>query len=424
MSAPDRRAMVERSGKDLSVRRQCALVGVARSGIYRPKPVAGGDDLAVMRRIDELHLELPFYGSRRMTFELNKEGRGVNRKRVRRLMRVMGIEALVPRPGTSKAAPGHKIYPYLLRGLKIVEPNHVWAADVTFIPMACGFLYLVVIIDWASRAVLAWRLSNTNDASFCAAALEEALLRFGTPRIFNTDQGSTFTAEAFAGKLAATGVAISMDGRGRFMDNIFIERLWRSIKYEEVHLKAYADAREARAGIGSWMTFYNFRRPHQAMNNQMPMAVWRAGMDKIEAAARAVDMPLRLDNANAFLPTAEAARSGLILEGQGQARSHLKSNVPWSHEWGPVQWPLVGRAVSATFILDLAFVKRSPVLLFEKEPGRGLVGHEHIEVARPDAGAHDGMLLRARRDTDREFPIGAIAQIEPDGLRFLLSVVR
>ena len=301
MSAPDRRAMVERSGKDLSVRRQCALLSLTRSGVYRPKRVAEADDLAVMRRIDELHLELPFYGSRRMTFELNKEDLGVNRKRVQRLMRVMAIEALVPRPGASKAAPGHKIYPFLLRGLKIVEPNHVWAADVTFIPMACGFLYLVVIIDWASRAVLAWRLSNTNDASLCAAALEEALLRFGT-RIFNTDQGSTFTAEAFAGKLAATGVAISMDGRGRFMDNIFIERLWRSIKYEEVHLKAYADAREARAGIGSWMTFYNFRRPHQAMNNQTPMAVWRAGMDKIEAAARAVDMPLRLDNANA-LPT-------------------------------------------------------------------------------------------------------------------------
>ena len=302
MSAPDRRAMVERPGKDLSVRRQCALLSLTRSGVYRSKPVAGADDLAVMRRIDELHLELPFYGSRRMTFELNKEGRGVNRKRVRRLMRVMGIEALVPRPGTSKAAPGHKIYPYLLRGLKIVEPNHVWAADVTYIPMACGFLYLVAIIDWASRAVLAWRLSNTNDASFCAAALEEALLRFGKPRIFNTDQGSTFTAEAFTGKLVTAGVEISMDGRGRFMDNIFIERLWRSIKYEEVHLKAYADGCEARAGIGSWMTFYNFRRPHQAMNNQMPMAVWRAGMDKIEAAARAVDMPLRLDNANA-LPT-------------------------------------------------------------------------------------------------------------------------
>ena len=158
-----------------------------------------------MRRIDELHLELPFYGSRRMTFELNKEGRGVNRKRVRRLMRVMGIEALVPRPGTSKAAPGHKIYPYLLRGLKIVEPNHVWAADVTYIPMACGFLYLVAIIDWASRAVLAWRLSNTNDASFCAAALEEALLRFGKPRIFNSDQGSTFTAEAHMGVFGSRG---------------------------------------------------------------------------------------------------------------------------------------------------------------------------------------------------------------------------
>ena len=178
----------------------------------------------------------------------------------------------------------------------------MWAADVTYIPMACGFLYLVAIIDWASRAALAWRLSNTNDASFCAAALEEALLRFGKPRIFNTDQGSTFTAEAFTSKLVTAGVEISMDGRGRFMDNIFIERLWRSIKYEEVHLKAYADGCEARSGISSWMNFYNFRRPHQAMNNQMPMAVWRAGMDKIEAAARAVDMPLRLDNANA-LPT-------------------------------------------------------------------------------------------------------------------------
>ena len=233
-------------------------------------------------------------------------------------MRVMGIEALVPRPGTSKAAPGHKIYPYLLRGLKIVEPNHVWAADVTYIPMACGFLYLVAIIDWASRAVLAWRLSNTNDASFCAAALGEALLRFGKPRIFNTDQGSTFTAEAFTSKLVTAGVVISMDGRGRFMDNIFIERLWRSIKYEEVHLKAYADGCEARSGISSWMNFYNFRRPHQAMNNQMPMAVWRAGMDKIEAAARAVDMPLRLDNANA-LPTYPQQK-------QQQAASFLKDN--------------------------------------------------------------------------------------------------
>jgi putative transposase len=302
MSAPDRRAMIERPGEDLSVRRQCALLNVARSGVYRPKPIAGAGDLALMRRIDELHLELPFYGSRRMMFELNKEGRGVNRKRVQRLMRVMGIEALVPRPGTSKAAPGHKIHPYLLRGLAIIEPNHVWAADITYIPMARGFLYLVAIIDWASRAVLAWRVSNTIDSGFCIAALEEALLQHGKPKIFNTDQGSQFTSAAFTGRLEAASVAISMDGRGRFMDNIFIERLWRSIKYEEVHLKAYADGREARAGISSWMTFYNFRRPHQAMNNQMPMAVWRAGIDKIEAAARAVDMSLRLDNANA-LPT-------------------------------------------------------------------------------------------------------------------------
>jgi putative transposase len=302
MSAPDRRAMVERPGVDLSVRRQCSLLNLARSGVYRPKPVIDADDLAVMRRIDELHLELPFYGSRRMTFELNKEGRGVNRKRVQRLMRVMGIEALVPRPGTSKPAPGHKIYPYLLRGLAIAEPNHVWAADITYIPMAQGFLYLVAIIDWASRAVLAWRLSNTIDNRFCVEALEEALERHGKPRIFNTDQGAQFTSAAFTDQLEKADVVISMDGRGRFMDNIFIERLWRSIKYEEVHLKAYADGREARAGIGSWMTFYNFRRPHQAMNNQTPMAVWRDGMAKIEAAARAVDMPLRLDNADA-LPT-------------------------------------------------------------------------------------------------------------------------
>ena len=302
MSAPDRRAMVERPGVDLSVRRQCTLLNLARSGVYRPKPVIDADDLAVMRRIDELHLELPFYGSRRMTFELNKEGRGVNRKRVQRLMRVMGIEALVPRPGTSKPAPGHKIYPYLLRGLAIAEPNHVWAADITYIPMAQGFLYLVAIIDWASRAVLAWRLSNTIDSRFCVEALEEALKLHGKPRIFNTDQGAQFTSAAFTDQLEKADVVISMDGRGRFMDNIFIERLWRSIKYEEVHLKAYADGREARAGIGSWMTFYNFRRPHQAMNNQTPMAVWRDGMAKIEAAARAVDMPLRLDNANP-LPT-------------------------------------------------------------------------------------------------------------------------
>ena len=302
MSMPDRRAMIDPAKDDLSVRRQCELLALARSGVYRHTPEAAASDLALMRRLDELHLKLPFYGSRRMQYELNKEGHALNRKHVQRLMRLMAIVALVPRPGTSKPAPGHKIYPYLLRGVAITEPNHVWATDITYIPMEHGFLYLVAVIDWASRAVLAWRLSNTMDTNFCIAALDEALARYGTPKIFNTDQGSQFTSEAFTSRLISAGVSISMDGRGRFLDNIFIERLWRSIKYEEVHLKAYADGREARAGIGFWMKFYNEDRPHQAMDNQMPMAVWRAGMEKIEAAARAVDMPLRLDNANA-LPT-------------------------------------------------------------------------------------------------------------------------
>ena len=292
MSARDRRAKVERAGSDVSVRRQCALLNVARSGVYRPRPEPDAQDLVLMRRIDELYLEKPFYGSRRMTFDLNEEGRGVNRKRVQRLMRLMGLEALVPRPGTSKAAPGNKIYPYLLRGVKISEPNHVWASDITYIPMANGFLYLAAVIDWASRAVLGWRLSNTIDSAFCVEALEEALQNHGKPRIFNTDQGAQFTSAAF--------IAISMDGRGRFMDNIFIERLWRSIKYEEVHLKAYADGREARAGIGYWIDFYNHRRPHQAMGNQRPMAVWREGVANTEQLAEAVDMTLRLDNARAL----------------------------------------------------------------------------------------------------------------------------
>ena len=311
MSVAERRAMVEPAGRTVSVRRQCELLAVSRSGVYRDKQPQPPEDLALMRRIDELHLELPFYGSRRMTFELNARGlvqdhvlgdAPVNRKRAQRLMRTMGIEALVPRPGTSKAAPGHTIHPYLLRGVSISEPNHVWAADITYIPMARGFLYLVAVIDWASRAVLAWRLSNTMDTGFCLAALEEALLHHGKPKIFNTDQGAQFTSTAFTQRLLVNTIAISMDGRGRFMDNIFIERLWRSIKYEEVHLKAYADGREARAGIGAWMSFYNERRPHQAMDYRMPMAVWRAGMAAIEAAARSVDMPLRLDNADA-LPT-------------------------------------------------------------------------------------------------------------------------
>jgi putative transposase len=230
-----------------------------------------------------------------MTAMLRAEGLTINRKRVQRLMRKMGIEALGPKPRTTKPAPGHKIYPYLLRNVTIERANHVWAADITYIPIGRGFLYLVAIIDWASRAVLAWRLSNTMDVSFCLAALEEALAKFGRPEIFNTDQGSQFTSAAFAAALAAQGIAISMDGRGRWMDNVFIERLWRSLKHEDVYLKGYADGLEARLGISSWMEFYNERRLHQALGYRPPMAVWR----EVTASARAVDM---MDNAVA-LPT-------------------------------------------------------------------------------------------------------------------------
>ena len=299
MSRPDREAMLERGHPKLSLRRQCALLELARSGVYRrARPSDDDADLALMRRIDALFLAWPFLGSRRMAALLRAEGQVVNRKRVQRLMRRMGIAALGPKPRTSQPAPGHKIYPYLLRGLVIDRPNQVWAADITYIPLGRGFLYLVAIIDWASRAVLAWRLSNTLDSAFCVAALEEALARFGKPEIFNTDQGSQFTSAAFTGRLEAAGVRVSMDGRGRWMDNVFIERLWRSLKYEEVYLKGYADGREARAGIAAWIAFYNGRRPHQALNDRTPMAVWREGIAG-GAGDAAVDMALRLDDAAA-----------------------------------------------------------------------------------------------------------------------------
>jgi putative transposase len=295
MSAPDRREMLDRADKTLSIRRQCALAGVARSGVYRAKKPANDTDAALMRRIDELFTAWPFLGSRRMAAMLRAEGSSVNRKRVQRLMRKMGIAALGPKPRTTKPAQGHKIYPYLLRNVTIERANHVWAADITYIPIGRGFLYLVAIIDWASRAVLAWRLSNTMDVSFCLAALEEAFAEFGKPEIFNTDQGSQFTSAAFTGALAAQGVAISMDGRGRWMDNVFIERLWRSLKHEDVYIKGYADGLEARLGIAAWMEFYNDRRLHQALGYRAPMALWREQI----ASAGAVDM---MDNAFA-LPT-------------------------------------------------------------------------------------------------------------------------
>jgi putative transposase len=305
MSTPDRRALLDRDHGRLSIRRQCTLLGIARSGVYRPSRSANDNDLALMRRIDELFTAWPFLGSRRMAAMLRAEGHAINRKRVQRLMRRMGIAALGPKPRTTKPAPGHKIFPYLLRNMIIDRPNQVWAADITYVPIGRGFLYLVAIMDWASRAVLAWRLSNTMDVSFCVSALEEALARFGKPEIFNTDQGSQFTSAAFTGTLAAAGIRISMDGRGRWLDNVFIERLWRSLKYEDIYLKGYADGREARAGIAAWVAFYNARRPHQALGNRTPIAVWREGTTGA-LDATAVDMTLvlrtSLDNAGA-LPT-------------------------------------------------------------------------------------------------------------------------
>jgi len=299
VSAPDRRAKLDRNHPELSIRRQCEMLHVARSGVYRAPRAANDNDLDLMRRIDELFLRWPFLGSRRIVALLAAEGVRVNRKRVRRLMRLMGIVPLGPKPRTSKPGAGHKIYPYLLRDLVIDRPNQVWCADITYLPLGRGFLYLVAIMDWHSRAVLAWRISNTMDTGFCVSALEEALARFGRPEIFNTDQGSQFTSTDFTGVLAAAGIRISMDGKGRWMDNVFIERLWRSLKYEDLYIKGYADGAEARAGIGEWLSFYNHRRPHQALCNKTPMEVWRQAM--IGALPpMAVDMTLRLDNAAAL----------------------------------------------------------------------------------------------------------------------------
>jgi putative transposase len=257
MSTPDRRRLVDRKGEALSIRPQCALLGIARSGLclYRP-PLGGLTTIArLMRRIDELFTAWPFLGLRRMTTMLQAEGHTVNRKRIRRLMREMGIAALGPKPRTSKPAPGPEMFPYLLRGLAIERPNQVWCADITYIPIGRGFLYLGAIMDWASRAVLTWRLTNTMDSSFCVCALEEALARFGRPEIFNTDRGSQFTSAAFTGVLMAAGVHISMDGRGRCIDNVFIERLWRSLKHEDIYLKAIPTAARRTAASPHGLRF-------------------------------------------------------------------------------------------------------------------------------------------------------------------------
>ena len=262
--------MVDPQHAQLSIARQCRLVSISRSSFYYQARGETPLNRELLRRLDELFLEQPFYGSRQMKRCLRRQGYDVGRKRVRRLMRILGIQAVCPRPRTSTPHPQHRIYPYLLRHLEITRPNHVWCADVTYIPVQRGFLYLVAVMDWASRKVLAWRLSNTLETDFCVEALEEALARYGAPEIFNTDQGTQFTSDEFTGRLQAAGVRISMDGRGRWMDNVFIERLWRSLKYEQVYLADYATGREARSGIAWWMEFYNHRRPHSALEDRTP----------------------------------------------------------------------------------------------------------------------------------------------------------
>jgi len=259
---------------ELSVRRQCELLRVSRSGLYYEPVPTDPEELAVMKRIDKLHLKFPFYGSRKIAQALKNEGLVINRKRVQRLMRLMDISAIAPKPNTSKPSPEHPRFPYLLRGREITRVNEVWAADITYIPLARGFAYLVAVIDWYSRRVLSWRLSESLDSSFCVEALREALERYGKPEIFNTDQGSQFTAEAFTSELLDRGIKVSMDGKGRFIDNIFVERLWRSLKYEEVYLHAYDDVGQAYAGIDRYMRFFNDDRPHQSLGNQTPTAFY------------------------------------------------------------------------------------------------------------------------------------------------------
>jgi putative transposase len=261
--------MIDRE-HDLPVTKQAAVVGIARSTVYYlPRPVSAAD-LALMRRIDELHLEFPFAGSRMLRRLLSAEGSRVGRRHVKTLMQRMGVEALYRRPRTTKPEPGHKIYPYLLRGLEITRPNQVWAMDITYIPMAKGFVYLAVVLDWATRRVLSWRVSITMEAAFCVETLEDALARHGKPQIFNTDQGSQFTGAAFTGVLAAHDIKISMDGKGAWRDNVFVERLWRSVKYEEVYLRAYDTVSEARQSIGRYLDLYNSRRPHSSLDGRTP----------------------------------------------------------------------------------------------------------------------------------------------------------
>ena len=268
-----RRSLVE-ANTEVSMRRQCELLGVNRSSLYYEPVEPDSEELSLMRRMDELHLKHPFFGSRKMTQTLKAEGIHVNRKRVQRLMRLMGLESTAPKPSTSKPAPEHAVYPYLLRNLKVSRVNQVWAADITYIPMRRGFMYLVAVMDWHSRKILSWRVSNTLDTDFCVEAVEEAIGLYGTPEIFNTDQGSQFTSQTFTDILKGHRIAISMDGRGRVQDNIFIERLWWTLKYQYLYLWSFNDGVELRHGLQHWFRFYNQERFHQALDNLTPDEVY------------------------------------------------------------------------------------------------------------------------------------------------------
>ncbi len=275
MSGKERKTMIACDHPGLSLSRQCRLLSISRSSIYYVPKGESPENLALMRQIDEVFLKYPFYGSRQMTRHLQREGEKIGRHRVRRLMRLMGLEAIFQKPRTSDPHPEHRIYPYLLKDMTITAANQVWCSDITFIPVQRGFLYLVAIMDWATRHVLSWRLSNTIDASFCVDALKEALGKYGTPTIFNTDQGSQFTSTDFTDVLKDADIRISMDGRGRYMDNIFIERLWRSLKYEAVYLHELTDGFVAERVISDWVDFYNNQRPHSSLGGKTPAEAYR-----------------------------------------------------------------------------------------------------------------------------------------------------